>query len=163
MFQYAEKTQKQFSELEGSQEKIKELTASMDKIVKTLQEGHAQLSKASEETNKRLNPVCEEQNHRKRDKDFLDQDINKLFNVSHNMKPQPQRHLMDNTYHPDVTKSDAKLGNKQGSPSKYQDGDNLSHSEKEGLKKLPEDSIWPKFSGTGEYDHMELVEYIDVL
>ncbi|MBW0463310.1 hypothetical protein O181_003025 [Austropuccinia psidii MF-1] len=78
MSQYAEKIQKQFSELEASHERMKELTASMDKIVKALQEGHAQLSKASEETNKRLNLVFEEQHHRKRDRDFLDQDINKL-------------------------------------------------------------------------------------
>ncbi|MBW0586461.1 hypothetical protein O181_126176 [Austropuccinia psidii MF-1] len=55
MSQFAEKTQKQFSELEASHDRMKTLTASMDKIVKTLQEGHAQLSKASEETNKRLN------------------------------------------------------------------------------------------------------------
>ncbi|MBW0552024.1 hypothetical protein O181_091739 [Austropuccinia psidii MF-1] len=53
MSQYAEQTQKQFSELAASHERMKELTASMDKIVKTLQEGHAQLSKASEETNKK--------------------------------------------------------------------------------------------------------------
>ncbi|MBW0526186.1 hypothetical protein O181_065901 [Austropuccinia psidii MF-1] len=63
MSQYAERTQKQFSELEASNERMKELTASMDKIVETLQEGHAQFSKASEETNKRLNPVFEEQHH----------------------------------------------------------------------------------------------------
>ncbi|MBW0503207.1 hypothetical protein O181_042922 [Austropuccinia psidii MF-1] len=53
---------------------MKELTASMDKIVKALQEGHVQLSKASAEA-----------------------------------------------------------------------------------------SSWRKFSGTGEYDHMELIDYIDVL
>ncbi|MBW0526435.1 hypothetical protein O181_066150 [Austropuccinia psidii MF-1] len=50
MSQYAEQTQKQFSELEASHERIKKSAASMDKIVKNLQEGHAQLSKASEET-----------------------------------------------------------------------------------------------------------------
>ncbi|MBW0552121.1 hypothetical protein O181_091836 [Austropuccinia psidii MF-1] len=60
MSQYAEKTQKQFAELEASHERMKESTASMDKIVKTLQEGHAQLSKASEETKKRLNIVFEQ-------------------------------------------------------------------------------------------------------
>ncbi|MBW0478563.1 hypothetical protein O181_018278 [Austropuccinia psidii MF-1] len=41
--QFAEKTQKQFSELQESQERMKKLTASMDKIVKTLQEGHAHI------------------------------------------------------------------------------------------------------------------------
>ncbi|MBW0552836.1 hypothetical protein O181_092551 [Austropuccinia psidii MF-1] len=61
MSQYAEQTQKKFEELEASHERMKILTASMDKIVENLQEGHAQLRKASEETNKRLNLVLEEQ------------------------------------------------------------------------------------------------------
>ncbi|MBW0527164.1 hypothetical protein O181_066879 [Austropuccinia psidii MF-1] len=47
MSQYAEQTQKQFEELEASHERMKILTASMEKIVKKLQEGHAQSSKAS--------------------------------------------------------------------------------------------------------------------
>ncbi|MBW0566372.1 hypothetical protein O181_106087 [Austropuccinia psidii MF-1] len=128
----------------------------MDKIVKTLQEGHAQLSKASEETNKILNIVFEEQHHSRRDRDFLDQDINELFGVYHNMKPQPKGHVMDNPYHPDDVQPDSMLVNRERSPSKYQDGDNMSHSEKEDLKQLPEASSWPKFSGTGEYDHIEL-------
>ncbi|MBW0531713.1 hypothetical protein O181_071428 [Austropuccinia psidii MF-1] len=117
MSQFAEKTQKQFSELEASHDRMKTLTASMDKIVKTLQERHAQLRKASEEANKRLNLVSEKQNHRKRDRDCLDQDINKLFNVYHNMKPQPQGHVMDNPYHQYYIKPDAMLMNKEISPS----------------------------------------------
>ncbi|MBW0530345.1 hypothetical protein O181_070060 [Austropuccinia psidii MF-1] len=40
MSQYAEHTQKKFSELEASHERMKKLIASMDKIVKTLQDGH---------------------------------------------------------------------------------------------------------------------------
>ncbi|MBW0523194.1 hypothetical protein O181_062909 [Austropuccinia psidii MF-1] len=60
MSQFSEQTQKQFSELQESHERMKTVTASMDKIVKTLQEGHSQLSKASEETKKRLNLVFEE-------------------------------------------------------------------------------------------------------
>ncbi|MBW0558959.1 hypothetical protein O181_098674 [Austropuccinia psidii MF-1] len=134
---------------------MKRLTASMDKIVKILQEGHAQLSKASEETNKRLKIVFEEQHHSRRDRDCLDQDINKLFNVYHNIKPQPQGHVKDNPYHPD-----AMLVNEARSPSQYQDVDNMSYSQKEALKQLPEASSWPKFSGTGEYHHMELIDYI---
>ncbi|MBW0523135.1 hypothetical protein O181_062850 [Austropuccinia psidii MF-1] len=89
MSQYAEQTQMEFSELEARHERMKILTASMDKIVKNLQEGHAQLIKASEETNKRLNLVFEEKHHSKKDRGGLDQDINKLFNVYHSMKPQP--------------------------------------------------------------------------
>ncbi|MBW0515059.1 hypothetical protein O181_054774 [Austropuccinia psidii MF-1] len=52
------------------------------------------------------------------------------------------------------------LVNKERSPSKYQNGDNMSYSENEAFKKLPEASSWPKFSGTGEYSHMELIDYI---
>ncbi|MBW0520882.1 hypothetical protein O181_060597 [Austropuccinia psidii MF-1] len=98
MSQCAEQTQKQFSELEASHERIKTLTVSMEKIVKNLQEGHAQSSKASEETNKILNLVFEVQNHSKEDRHCLDQDINKLCNEYHNMKPQQQGHVMDNPY-----------------------------------------------------------------
>ncbi|MBW0548307.1 hypothetical protein O181_088022 [Austropuccinia psidii MF-1] len=135
----------------------------MDKIVKILQEGHAKLRKASEETNKRMNLVIEEQHHSKRDRDFLDQDIYKLFNVYHSMKPQQQGHVMDNPYHKDDIKPDAMLVNKARFPSQYQDGDDMLYSEKEALEKLPEASSWPRFSGTGEYDHMELIDYIDGL
>ncbi|MBW0461045.1 hypothetical protein O181_000760 [Austropuccinia psidii MF-1] len=39
----------------------------------------------------------------------------------------------------------------------------MSYSEKEELKQLPEASSWPKFSSTGEYDHMELIDYNDEL
>ncbi|MBW0590746.1 hypothetical protein O181_130461 [Austropuccinia psidii MF-1] len=47
MSQFAEQAQKQFAELEASHERMKTLTASINKIVKNLQEGHAKLSKAS--------------------------------------------------------------------------------------------------------------------
>ncbi|MBW0543532.1 hypothetical protein O181_083247 [Austropuccinia psidii MF-1] len=163
MSQFSEQTQKQFSELEASHERMKTLTASMHKVVRTIQEGHAQLSKASKETNKRLNLVFEEQHHRKRDRDCLDQDINKLLNFYHNLKSQPQVHVLDNPYNQEEIKPDSMLVNKTGSPSQYQDGENMSYSEKEAFKQLPEASSLPKFSGSGEYDHMELIDYIDGL
>ncbi|MBW0485845.1 hypothetical protein O181_025560 [Austropuccinia psidii MF-1] len=94
----------------------------MEKIVKALQEGHAQLSKASEETNKRLNIVFEEQHHSKRDRDCLAQDINKVFNVYHNLKHQPQGQVINNPYHQDDIKPDSMFMNKARSPSQYQDG-----------------------------------------
>ncbi|MBW0530312.1 hypothetical protein O181_070027 [Austropuccinia psidii MF-1] len=141
---------------------MKVLTASIEKIVKNLEEGHAQLRKSSEETNKRLILVFEEQHHSKRDRDYLDQDINKLFNVYHSMNPQPKGHVMDIPYHQDIINPDAMLMNKARSPSQYQYGDNTSFSEKDTLKQLPEASILPKFSGTGEYYHMELINYVDV-
>ncbi|MBW0534419.1 hypothetical protein O181_074134 [Austropuccinia psidii MF-1] len=55
------------------------------------------------------------------------------------------------------------LVKKARSPSQYQDGDNMSYSDKEALKQLSEASSWPKFSGTGEYDHIELKDYMDGL
>ncbi|MBW0475472.1 hypothetical protein O181_015187 [Austropuccinia psidii MF-1] len=143
--QFSEQTQKKFAELQASHERMKTLTASIDKIVKTLQKGHSQLRKELEETNKRLNLVFEEQHHSKRDSDFLDQDMSKLFDVYHNMKPQPQGHVMNNSYHQDDIKPDAMLMSKKRSPSQYQDGDNMSHSEKEAVKQPPEASSWPKF------------------
>ncbi|MBW0492259.1 hypothetical protein O181_031974 [Austropuccinia psidii MF-1] len=39
----------------------------------------------------------------------------------------------------------------------------MSYSEKEASKQLPEYSSWTKFSETGEYDHMELINYVDGL
>ncbi|MBW0487398.1 hypothetical protein O181_027113 [Austropuccinia psidii MF-1] len=79
------------------------------------------------------------------------------------MKPQPQGHVMDNPYHQEDIKQDSILVNKEISASQYQDRVNMSHSEKEALKQLAEASSWPKFYGTGESDHMELIKYIDGL
>ncbi|MBW0509554.1 hypothetical protein O181_049269 [Austropuccinia psidii MF-1] len=70
---------------------------------------------------------------------------------------------MDNPYYQDDIKPDAMLVNEARSLSQYQDGDNMSYYEKEALKQVPEASSWPKFSGTGGYDHMELIDYIDGL
>ncbi|MBW0477284.1 hypothetical protein O181_016999 [Austropuccinia psidii MF-1] len=143
MCQYAEQTQKQLAELEASHDRMRILTVSMEKIIKNLQEGHAQLSKASEKTNKRLDLVFEEKHHSKRDRDGLDQGINKLFNVYHNMNPKLQGHVMDNPYHQDDIKPDSMLMNKERSPSQYQDGYNMSHSDKEALKQLPDTQAGP--------------------
>ncbi|MBW0485901.1 hypothetical protein O181_025616 [Austropuccinia psidii MF-1] len=132
--QFAEKTKTHFSELQAIHEMMKTLKSSMDKTVKALQEGHAQLRKPSYEANKRLNQVFEEQHHCKRDRDCLDQDINKLFNVYQSMKPQPQGHVLDNPSHQEDIKPDVLLENETRSPSQYQDGDRMSYSEKAELK-----------------------------
>ncbi|MBW0495477.1 hypothetical protein O181_035192 [Austropuccinia psidii MF-1] len=79
------------------------------------------------------------------------------------MKPQPQGDFMENPYHQADIKPDSMFMNKARSLSQYQDGDNMSYSENEALKQLPEVSIWRKFSGTAEYDYMELIDYIDEL
>ncbi|MBW0507707.1 hypothetical protein O181_047422 [Austropuccinia psidii MF-1] len=70
---------------------------------------------------------------------------------------------MENPYQPDDMKPDVLLMNKARPPSQYQDGDGMYYSEKEALKQLPEASSWPKFSGTGEYYYLELIDYIDGL
>ncbi|MBW0502713.1 hypothetical protein O181_042428 [Austropuccinia psidii MF-1] len=160
---FVEKTQNQFEELQESHVRIETFTASMDKIFKTPQEGHPKLRNASGETNKRLNEVFEEQSHCKRDRDCLDQDLNKLFNFYQNMKPQSQGHVLDDLYPQEDIKPNSFLENKARSPSQYEDGDNMSYSEKEALNQLPEASTWCKFSDTGESDHMELIDYIDGL
>ncbi|MBW0585948.1 hypothetical protein O181_125663 [Austropuccinia psidii MF-1] len=36
----------------------------------------------------------------------------------------------------------------------------MSYFENKSLKHLTKASSWPKFSGTGEYDHIELIDYI---
>ncbi|MBW0523168.1 hypothetical protein O181_062883 [Austropuccinia psidii MF-1] len=59
------------------------------------------------------------------------------------MKPQPEGHALENPYHKEDIKPDAFLVNKARSPSQYQDGDNMSYSEKEALKQLPEAPNWP--------------------
>ncbi|MBW0492484.1 hypothetical protein O181_032199 [Austropuccinia psidii MF-1] len=121
MSQYSEKAQKKLAELEASHERMKILTASMDKIVKILQKRHSPLRKASEETKRGLNLIFEEQHHSKRDRDCLDQEIKKLLNFYHSMTPQPQGHVMDNPYHQDDIKPDSMLMNKETFPSQYQD------------------------------------------
>ncbi|MBW0531751.1 hypothetical protein O181_071466 [Austropuccinia psidii MF-1] len=117
---FPSKLKNSFSELQESLVIMEKLTALMDEIVKTLQAGHAQLSRASQETNKKLCHVFEEQHHCKRDRDCLDQDFKKLFNVYQNMKPQPQGHVLDNPYHQEEIKPDALLDNNASSPSQYQ-------------------------------------------
>ncbi|MBW0492512.1 hypothetical protein O181_032227 [Austropuccinia psidii MF-1] len=36
----------------------------------------------------------------------------------------------------------------------------MTYSQKEALKQLPEASSWPNFTGVGESDHLELINYI---
>ncbi|MBW0527894.1 hypothetical protein O181_067609 [Austropuccinia psidii MF-1] len=92
--------------------------------------------------------------------DGLDQDLNKFFNVYGNMKPQPQGHALDNPYQ-EYIKTDVLFDNMPRSSSQYQDGDNMTYSEKESLKVLPEASIWTNLSSVGEYDYMEPMYHIN--
>ncbi|MBW0575005.1 hypothetical protein O181_114720 [Austropuccinia psidii MF-1] len=129
MSQFAVKTEEKFDELHRSNEIFKELTTLHEATIKAIQESRAKLCKGSEETNKILNQVFEQKYPGNRERDFLDQEIKKLFNVYQNMKPQPQGHLLDNPYQEDL-KQDLLLDNKPGSPSQYQDGDNMTYFEK---------------------------------
>ncbi|MBW0570041.1 hypothetical protein O181_109756 [Austropuccinia psidii MF-1] len=76
------------------------------------------------------------------------------------MKPKAQGHVMDNPYHQEEIKPDAILVKNARSLSQYQDGDDISYSQNEPSKQLQYTSSWPKFSEKGEYDHMELIDYI---
>ncbi|MBW0594165.1 hypothetical protein O181_133880, partial [Austropuccinia psidii MF-1] len=55
MSQYSEQSTKKFAKIEAGQKRLRKTHASSEQIVKNLQEGYAQLRKASEETKKRLN------------------------------------------------------------------------------------------------------------
>ncbi|MBW0556632.1 hypothetical protein O181_096347 [Austropuccinia psidii MF-1] len=138
--QFVEQPRKEFERLHENISRLQEVNTLKTKAIHTIQEDYTKLSKTSEETKRRLNKVLEEQNHCKRD-----------------------RNVLDNTYHQEDIKADAFLENKPRSPSKYQDGYKMTYSEKEALKQLSEASSWPNFSGVGEYDHMELIDYIDGL
>ncbi|MBW0484050.1 hypothetical protein O181_023765 [Austropuccinia psidii MF-1] len=94
----------------------------------------------------------------------MNQDINKSYNERQKIQPQTHGHVFGNALH---LKEDIKPGGpmeiKYRSPSQYQDGDNMTYSEKEVLKQLPEATVAPKFSCVGEYDHMRLIDYVDLL
>ncbi|MBW0467169.1 hypothetical protein O181_006884 [Austropuccinia psidii MF-1] len=126
MSQFSVQNQEKVAELHRSNVRLQELTTLQEAKIKEIQEICAKLRKASEEKNKRLNQVSEEKYHCKRERDCLDQEIGKLFNVYQNMKPQPQSHALDNTYQEDI-KPDFFLDNKPRSPSQYQDGDNMTY------------------------------------
>ncbi|MBW0483850.1 hypothetical protein O181_023565 [Austropuccinia psidii MF-1] len=79
------------------------------------------------------------------------------------MKPKPEGHALENPYHQEDIKTDSLLVNKARYLSQYQYGDNMCYSEKEAFEQLPEASSCPKLSGTGEYDHTKLIDYIDGL
>ncbi|MBW0490829.1 hypothetical protein O181_030544 [Austropuccinia psidii MF-1] len=77
------------------------------------------------------------------------------------MKPQSQGHILGDPYHQEDIKADDLVENKARSPSENQDKNKMSYSDNEASKQLPEAARWSKFSGTGEYDHMELIYSID--
>ncbi|MBW0468515.1 hypothetical protein O181_008230 [Austropuccinia psidii MF-1] len=162
--QFVEQTQKELERIHENISRLQEVDTLQTKTIHNLQENYTKLGKASEETKRRLNLVSEEENDCKRDRKYLDEDIDKLFRVCQNIKPQTQGHVSGNTpYHQEDIIPNVQLDNKQREPSKYQVGNSTAYLEKEALKQLPEATSWPKFSGVGGYDHMELINYIDGL
>ncbi|MBW0506816.1 hypothetical protein O181_046531 [Austropuccinia psidii MF-1] len=129
--QFVEQTQKEFERLHESISRLQEVYTSPTKTIHTLQEDYTKLYKASEDTKRRLNQVLEEQNYCKRDGEYLDQDIDKLFNYFQKMKPQTQGNVLDDQNHQQDIKPDAMLEKKPRSQSQYQYGDKMTYSEKE--------------------------------
>ncbi|MBW0520830.1 hypothetical protein O181_060545 [Austropuccinia psidii MF-1] len=119
MSQFAGKTQESLDYFKRLNERFQRNAILQEATIKAIQEGCSQLIKASEETKKRLNQVFEEKNHCKIDRDCLDQDINKWFNVYKNMNPQPEGHSLENSYHQEDINPDALLVNKERSPCQY--------------------------------------------
>ncbi|MBW0566643.1 hypothetical protein O181_106358 [Austropuccinia psidii MF-1] len=76
--------------------RLQELLNLENTTIQTLQKGNSKLKKGSEETNKRLKQVLEEKYHSERYRDYLGQDIKKLFNLCKNMKPQSKGHVFGN-------------------------------------------------------------------
>ncbi|MBW0465957.1 hypothetical protein O181_005672 [Austropuccinia psidii MF-1] len=76
MSQFSVQTQESLDDFKRLNERLKRNAILQKATIEAIQESCAQLSKASEETNKRLNQVFEEKNNCKRDRDFLDQDLN---------------------------------------------------------------------------------------
>ncbi|MBW0509236.1 hypothetical protein O181_048951 [Austropuccinia psidii MF-1] len=120
MSQFSVKTQEKLDYFKILNDRLQRNAILQEAKIKANQESCSQLIKDSEETKKRLNQVFEQKHHCKRDRDCLDQDINKLLNVYQNMKPQPQGHVLDHPYHQEDIKPDASLGNKARSTSQYQ-------------------------------------------
>ncbi|MBW0522541.1 hypothetical protein O181_062256 [Austropuccinia psidii MF-1] len=81
MSQFAVQTQESFDDLNTISESLQRNVILQEAKIQAIQESCAQLRKASEESRIRLNNVFEEHHHCKRDRDFLDKDINKLFYV----------------------------------------------------------------------------------
>ncbi|MBW0544916.1 hypothetical protein O181_084631 [Austropuccinia psidii MF-1] len=125
---FEEKNQQRFEKLHESNLRLQELLALQNATIQTLQEGYDKLSKASVETKRRPKQVLEEQYHCSGDRDYLDKETNKLFDVCQNMKPQSQSHAFGNDPHlQEDIKTDNPMESKHKSSSQSQDGDNMTY------------------------------------
>ncbi|MBW0556027.1 hypothetical protein O181_095742 [Austropuccinia psidii MF-1] len=98
MSQFPQKAQIEFEILHEKNSSFKELII-LQKTIHTLREDYNKLSKATEETNKGLNQVLEEEYYCRRDREYLDQDMKTLLDVFQNINPQTQGHVFGNTPH----------------------------------------------------------------
>ncbi|MBW0555542.1 hypothetical protein O181_095257 [Austropuccinia psidii MF-1] len=118
--QFVEQTQKEFERLYESISRLQKFYTLQTKTIHTLQEDYTEFSKASEDTKRRLNQVLENQNPCKRDREYLDKDIDIFFDFFQKMKPQTQGNVSGNTpYHLEDIKPDSLLEKKPRSQSQY--------------------------------------------
>ncbi|MBW0530541.1 hypothetical protein O181_070256 [Austropuccinia psidii MF-1] len=85
MYQFPEQAKKEFERLHEKISRLQEVNTLKPKTINNFQEDYNKLSKASEKTKKRLNNVLEEKYHQKRDREYLDQVMQKLFHVCQNL------------------------------------------------------------------------------
>ncbi|MBW0476442.1 hypothetical protein O181_016157 [Austropuccinia psidii MF-1] len=124
----------QFSE--QTQKKFAKLQASHERM-KTLTASMDKIFKTLQEGHSQLSKASEETNER----------LNKVFEEQHHRKRDRECYIGE-----------------EGEISISIPGwRQYVLSEREALKQLPEVSNWPRLSGTGEYDHMELMYYADGL
>ncbi|MBW0574590.1 hypothetical protein O181_114305 [Austropuccinia psidii MF-1] len=112
MFQFAVHTQRSLNDFKRINEMFQRNALLKEATIKAIQEGCSQSSQKCEENNKRLSKVFEEQHHCKRDRECLDQEINKMFNFYQSMKPQPEGHALEDPYHQEDIKPISLLVNK---------------------------------------------------
>ncbi|MBW0587154.1 hypothetical protein O181_126869 [Austropuccinia psidii MF-1] len=99
MSKFSVQTQEQLHYFKRLNKELQRNAILQEAAIKPIPESFAQLSKSSEETNKRQNEVFEKQHNCKMDRDRLDKDINKLFTSYQGMKAQSQGHALDDPYH----------------------------------------------------------------
>ncbi|MBW0493617.1 hypothetical protein O181_033332 [Austropuccinia psidii MF-1] len=87
----------------------------------------------------------------------MEHKTNILFHVCQKMYPQKQENSLDNIptlFKQEDIKQSSQLDSMKRPPLPYQYWDNMTYSEKEALKQLPEAKVRPEFSVVGEYNHM---------
>ena len=163
-------------EVTSEMKTLKEENSFQATVIEDLNTNLSRIWAEFETKNKQLNSILEEQQAVRRDlrniqyqQEILEKEVDFLYK-----KEEKEDNFFPQTTQDDkpITKVKEEESENQApesqdpklrSESIYQDGENLSYSEKQALKQLPDVVNWPKFSGIGEYDHMELIDYINGL